>query len=287
MANKNSLIDSINDAFVSVIKDKSAKGYENYIKSINRELIDNVDSLTPTKVRSIINNQKINIDSVILLFIIQNAIILLLNNPRMSKKDKQPLLPIIALMGVYSIKRPKQFVEKVVEITNGRGLNTTQQKNKVFIDTFTAQNKEVIIKSRKVAIDELKIAQKKSKISKNMIKDFKVMREDNKTIASSKKSLIRKYNSKTNVERVLDTELHAQSEAIRREHSIALGFTHKKWNNQGDERVRHTRFHDGVDGKTVPIDSDFRVAGMKAEQPGDMRLPPGERIRCRCFLTYN
>ena len=282
-----SKVDQINDAFIEILNKENSKQYVNYIKEIRTKLIDNVDDLTPEKVRSIVKGAKINIDDIALLFVIQNSILLISDKKKLSKKNKESLLPIIALMGMYSLKRPKTFVKKIVKINKGYGLNANEKKAREIIQGFKQDNEKVLKDARRIARKQLDTSQLKSKTSKRMVQDLNKGIKQKKSIRQIKNQLIRKYNNLSNVERTLDTELHAQSEFVRKEHSKALGYTHKTWRTQGDSRVRHTDFHNGVANKKVPIDSDFRAGGLRAEQPGDPQLPPSDRIRCRCYLIYN
>ena len=277
--------EQINDAFIEILTKENSKQYANYIKSINRELIDNVDTLTPAKVKSIIQSAKVNIEDIALLFIIQNAVLLIVNK-QVKKKDTD-LLPILALIGLYSIKNPKRFVKKIVKINKGIGLNEREKKAQAIIQGFKQDNAKVLADARKVARKQLDRTQIKSKVSRRMVKDLNKGIKEQKSIAEIKNRLVRKYNKLSNVERVLDTELHAQSEYVRQVHSEALGYTHKTWKTQQDSRVRETHFHSGVSNKRIPIDSEFRAGGLNAKYPGDEKLPPSDRIRCRCYLVYD
>ena len=60
----------------------------------------------------------------------------------------------------------------------------------------------------------------------------------------------------------------------------------KQWNTQRDRRVRKTTFHNGIDRQTVFISDYFEVAGVRALFPAHNKLPPYERLGCRCYLTY-
>ncbi len=279
-------IDQINDAFIEILTKENSKQYVKYIKAINQELIANVDKLTPEKVKSIIKGAKINIDDIALLFVIQNAILLIVGRTVPRKKMDKSLLPIMALLGLYSLRRPKRFVKKLVKINKGIGLNSVEQEAQRIIKGFKADNEKVLQSARKIARTQLDKSQIKSKTSRRMVKDMNRMLEEKKSIKEIKNGLVKKYNKLSNVERMLDTELHAQSEFVRKEHSKALGLTHKTWHTQNDSRVRETTFHKEVANKRVPIDSDFRAGGLRAKQPGDTQLPPSDRIRCRCYLTY-
>jgi len=281
-----SKVDQINDAFIKVLTKENSKQYGEYIKSINRELIKNVDTLTPDKVKSIIEGAKINIDDIALLFVIQNAILMIVGRKVARKKLDKSLLPILAILGIYSLKRPDRFVKKLVKITKGKGLNDNEKKAQAIIRGFKQDNEKVLKDARKVARKQLDISRLKSKTSRRMVRDLNEGIKEKKSIKQIKAELVRKYNKLSNVERTLDTELHAQSEFVRKEHSKAIGMTHKIWKTQQDARVRDTKFHTEVANKRVPIDSDFRAGGLRAEHPGDTQLPPSDRIRCRCYLIY-
>lgn len=280
-----SKIDQINDAFIKVLTQENSKQYVEYIKSINKQLIDNIDTMTPEKVKTIVQGAKINIDDIALLFVIQNAILLIVSK-KIDKKQRSEFGPIILLLAMYSLKRPERFVKKLVHINKGRGLSINEKKAQAIIRGFKQDNQKVLEDARRVARKQLDNTQLKSKASRNMINDLNQGIKEKKSIKQIKEELVRKYNSLSNVERALDTELHAQSEYVRQEHSKAMGYQHKKWNTQKDSRVRHTKFHENVSDKVIPIDSKFRAGGLVAGQPGDESLPPSDRIRCRCYLTY-
>ena len=282
-----SKVDQINDAFIEILTKENAKGYTEYIKSINRELAQNVNSLTPSKVKSIIKGAKINIDDIALLFVIQNAVLLIMSRDKPTPKQRKSLLPIVALLGIYSLKKPKRFVKRLVRINKGIGLNANEKKAQAIIQGFKKDNAKILASARKIARTQLDQTRLKSKVSRRMVRDLNQGLKEKKSIEQIKNGLVRKYNKLSNVERTLDTELHAQSEFVRRTHSEALGYTHKTWKTQADSRVRDTHFHNGVTNKRVPIDSDFRAGGLRAEQPGDPQLPPSDRIRCRCYLIYD
>jgi len=280
-------VEQINDAFIKILTEENAQQYSQYIKAINRELINNIEDLTASKVKSIIKNAKINIDDMVLLFTLQSAILLVLDKSKPKKSLDSSLLPLYALIGMYSLKRPERFVRRMVKITKGNDLSARDKKAQAIIKGFKKDNTKVLKDARKIARNKLDTSILKSKKSKSMQKDLRNMIKEKKSIKEIKNSLVRKYNSLSNVERALDTELHAQSEEVRRIHNQALGYTHKTWKTQQDSRVRDTQFHNGVTNKRVPIDSDFRAGGLRAEQPGDTQLPPSDRIRCRCYLIYD
>jgi len=280
-----SKIDQINDAFISILAKENAKGYEKYIKAINREMIDNIETLDAAKVKSILKNAEINVEDIALLFLLQNAILLIVGK-RVNKKQKEDLSGVILLLGMYSIKRPERFVKKMVKINKGIKLNPREQEARVILDKYRVDNKPMLNKAKKRIKIELDKSIKKSKISKRMIRDLKQGLAENKSAAGIKRSMVRKYNNIKNIERTLDTELHSSAEAVREEYSMRVGMTRKTWKTQGDSRVRSTCFHDKVTNKEIHIDSVFRACGLTARYPGDNSLPPSDRIRCRCYLEY-
>ena len=81
----------------------------------------------------------------------------------------------------------------------------------------------------------------------------------------------------------------SESHIVIVNHHLLMGYTHKKWNTQGDARVRDDKKanHVAMQGVTIPIKNKFRVAGGGTGlYPGDPQLPPRQRINCRCFLTF-
>ena len=286
---KNKLLEDINNAFVSVLAKNKNRSYTIYLNQINKELTDNIDKLDSAKVKEIVGNAKLNVDDTALLFMVLSAITLLVNNQRMREKDKVALAPIIAIMGIYTILKPKRFVEKIFKANKGNLLNGSEKKVQKLLVSYKENNIKTF---KKIKVDTIKqVTQSQIKSStrqgRQMVKQIKVMREQDIPTTKQIKTIKRNFKVNPNkAKMVLDTELHSQAELAKQIHSQAQGFTHKKWNTQGDSRVRETRWHNAVTNKEVPIDSDFRAGGLKASHPGDDRLPPSDRIRCRCFLTY-
>lgn len=272
-------IDLINEAFYKVMLEENAGSYKRYIQSIQRKLIDNVDSLTSEKVKSIIMSERLNVDNMALLYLIHNAVITLMNKP--TKKERNNILPIVGIMTIYSIRNPERFYRNVVD--NIKGVRNERARG--LIIEYKKSNFKVLESVKKKAITNMQRSISKAKLSKRILGDYNELREK-VPLEKLKNELISKYNSKVNVERALDTEIHANSEMARVEQNKELGYTHKIWKTQGDNKVRETNWHNQVANKRIPIDSDFRAGGMVASYPSDERLPPRERIRCRCYLLY-
>jgi len=187
----------------------------------------------------------------------------------------RPTKPILALMSMYTPKRPVLFAKKLVNIMNGYGLNKREKLAKSILDQAVKgvdyETKTLI--AREIRKNEIKV---NSEIFKDVINN-----------PEKKEEIIRKYNNEKRVIRAIDTEAHEQAEYTKTKVMESLGFKYKIWRTQGDRRVRDTAWHNSVANKKVPINSDFRANGMIASHPGDVRLPIGERINCRCYLEFS
>lgn len=281
---KSQRIDKINDAFAEIMVEENAQEYERFIKEINREIIDNIDRLTPSLVREIVNKQDINIESVTLMTTILNAILLIINNPK--DKNRDVLAPIAAFAAMYSLSQPKRFVRKLVKVSKGKGLSAKEKQAKKFIDRFKDRNKNTLESIRKQSVENMKIATAKSTKFKSMAEDFQRMQSEGKSMGEVGSALRRKYNDRVAIKRALRTEIHAQTEFIKAETSKGLGYKYKIWRTQRDSRVRETNFHKQVANQKVLVDREFQAGSLRANVPGDERLPANDRINCRCYLIY-
>lgn len=82
--------------------------------------------------------------------------------------------------------------------------------------------------------------------------------------------------------RIAETELPAASNRGALAAYEDAGVAKKSWVGILDARIRRT--HRRANGQTVSIGESFSIGGFDARWPGDYRLPPSERIRCRCFV---
>jgi|LGOV01.1.fsa_nt_gb hypothetical protein len=287
-----SKVEQINDAFMEILVKENAKKYSKYLKEINKQLIENVETLTASKVKSIISSVKLDIDDIVMLLMLQSAILIVIDKRIPRKKLDKSLLPLLAVVGMYSLKRPKRFVQKIVKIQKTISLQKVTKlspnENKtrdIFKEWFKGNDKN-IDRFRKMAIERTEISIVKSKRNKRMLRDFKRLRQEGKGIEDIKRSLTRKYNKRVNIERVLNTELHSQSVMVKHETNKISGAKYKTWKQRSRPSKRHTKFHEGVINKRIPIDSDFQANGLKAQYPGDDRLPASDVINCGCWLEY-
>lgn len=284
------LVDAINDAFIEIIAQEKNKEYSKYLKAINREIVANIDTITSEKIKEIVNSQKINIKDTVLLFTVLNAITVILNNKRLTRKEKKEFEPILAVMAIYSIRKPKQFVTRLIKINKGLGLTDKEKKVKKILNKYYKQNEKAIMKSIKQSTTELQRSNRKyaNNITKRIRRDIKKGAIQQKPKKLIEYEIKMKYQVKTSViDRNLNTELHAQAETVKLEMSKEAGFTHKTWKQRSRPSHRKTCFHKKVVNKRIPIESDFRGCGLKASRPADPRLPVGERVNCECYLVYD
>jgi len=99
----------------------------------------------------------------------------------------------------------------------------------------------------------------------------------------SKKKRERQFTwTQARVKRAVETQIHGEMEASKLEYAEAKGYTRKRWVTQGDSKVRTS--HSRANGQTVGLYEEFRLDNGKAMYPSDPKLPPRERMNCRCFI---
>lgn len=286
--NKNKLIRELNDAFIEILSKVKHNEYVKYVRDINKDLLANVDKLDVAKVKSIVESYSVNVKDTAFLFMILSAVTMIVNKKRMTKKEKLPLAPILGVLGIYSLKNPKRFVEKIYHINKGVGLNDNEKKAKVYFKTYEMHNEKTLNKTVIETQRHMTISQRKAatQIGRNMVNDLKQMRKENISIKKMQRVLRSKY-TKVQVDSMINTELHSQAELSKIIHAKETGFTHKTWKQLSRPTKRKTKYHTHVVNKRIPIDSKFKNGSIKADRPGDESLPPGERIRCGCWLVYD
>jgi len=279
---KRRLIEQLNQEFENVVAKNQRAQYASYMRSINEAVITELPQ-DKKAVRAIVARFTIRLDTAIKMFTLLTGItqsILGQETPQ-SKRLLEPLKP---LLKAYDVRRPKQFAEIMYGMTTGRNLSERQQKFRPLVLSYYSgftENIESIEKQAQRALQRTEIEK-----ASGIFSDLETLREARVSLTQIKQELIAKYNDPKRVRRALDTELHEQAERTKLEQSKFMGYNFKVWNTQGDERVRRTDFHTSVSGKKVPIDGIFRGGGLVADYAGDTALPVGERISCRCYITY-
>jgi len=260
-------IDDLNNQFLTIIE-KDTKATRN----INKAIINGKTAKEAVEE----NDTNANRDATYYYLI---AVLSIMLTRTLTIKEKVAYAPIIALTSMYSTKDPKRFTKKVDKIFKGSLLTHREKSAKKLLNGFIKKGKAVIDKIQRKIIDV------RIKSKSEIYKDVK--RLQGKTYAESKKELLKKYNDPKRVRRAIRTEAHAELERGKLMQGDEFGYTHKTWKTRNDSRVRQTPWHNAIKNKRVPIDSDFRATGLRAQYPGDTRLPIGERINCRCFLIMD
>ena len=289
MASNKKLVEEINDAFINVLTKEQGHKYKVYINAIRREIVDKAlnGKVTANDLKAIVSKNTPNNEIVIQLGLILAGVTLLLNNPRMTQDEKKPLLPIIGIMALYSVANPKRFTSNILKATKGQA----SVKGNELLKGYYQQNSKTITKLINKSQSELVKTQAKASTvtTKRIIKDIGIAQRNKVIDKEQLRTLLEKkyVSDSVAIDRNLDTEIHAQTELVKQTDSLAKGYTHKTWKTQGDNKVRKTLWHNQVANKRIPIDSDFRAGGQRAQHPGDPRLKPSDRIRCRCYLIYD
>lgn len=277
------LVEKLNNEFENLLSQKQRANYASYMRAINEEVIEKVPK-TKKQVREIVKKHQVDTTVAAKMFTVLSGVEnYLLNDP--TRKSRKLLKPLEPIMRVYNVRSPKTFAQGIYDMTAGRNTSERSKRFKPallsYYDGFT-ENIESLEKQNQRALQRTEVEK-----ASQVFKDLEDLREARVPIREAKKILLEKYNDPVRVTRALNTELHEQAERTKLEQSKFMGYTHKRWNTQGDEKVRRTAFHNSVNGKVVPIDSVFKGGGQVAEYPSDVTLDVGERINCRCFITYH
>lgn len=276
------LIETLNDAFSEVLAEEQLPEYKRFIRKTTSTIIDNMP-MSRQEISRIINRAPMNMQRSVEMFMLLNSIVSVLNNARTDRRDL--IAPAAALVGMYSVTRPKSFAKRMVKLDKGYKLSKREKQAQQHLKTFKKQvSQDVIDRTNQAAVKNAKRAHIKG--ASNIYSDFNKMKDKDIKLGDIKKKLTQDYQNKKRVERAVDTEIHETAELSKQEHAKEMGFTRKRWKTVGDERVRSTSWHSQVSGQVMPIGEDFQVGSMRAAHPSDVRLPVGERINCRCYLVY-
>lgn len=282
MSRKLDLAEQLQREFEDLVTEKEQRKYGKFVRENTAALIDKRPK-NKREALKILSKNKIDTKTSTKMFTALNGVMTTMLNED-TRESRKKLKPLEGLMRVYSVRNPKSFAKEVYSMTTGRGMSERNKRFRPLLlsyyDGFT-ENIESEAKQAERAMQRAEV----EKVS-SVFKDLEDLREQRIPIGQVKKQLIAKYGDPKRVKRALNTELHEQAERVKLEQSKFMGYTHKVWNTQKDERVRRTKFHNQVAGKVVPIDSNFRAAGLEADYPSDLGLPLSERINCRCFVTY-
>ena len=325
-AQKKEIIDKLNDAFINRAVDNTKRDFEIFFNRVVADTLAAGlgDSPKLKDIQKIVD--KIPISRTAMLRQTYNmtalsAIINTVQNARIDPEDMRLIKPILPIVARYSVNNPELLARKVDKLSKAsitrisRSLSKSERSLFKNINQFYTVNDDFIKQELAANREHLRRvhAEIKTNISKTILKDLKreirtrvdvVVVKDGQekvvtrpqTFEEVRDKLRDKFGDQLDyrVRRIVDTEMHDLSEKTTLNHHLLLGYTHKVWQTQKDARVRrptpgskNKANHVAMQGKEVPIKSKFKVVGGgTALYPGDPSLPPGQRINCRCFLTY-
>lgn len=264
-------IDELNNAFIEIMgKDTTAT------RKITKILISGQYS----SIEQVIKDNDSNIARDARFYYLISVLTVILSRRKMNENELVLYAPIIALTYMYSTKQPKLFVKKVNKLWIGKGLSKREQQASALIKKLY-KNSTATLKKIERGVMKLRI-KAKSEIYREIKKDLGKM-----PTKDLREKLIKQYNSKSRVRAALKTELHAELEQGKLAHAESFGYKYKTWKTRSDNRVRDTEWHNAVKNMKIPIEKEFKARGMKAMFPGDVSLPIGERINCRCYLELS
>lgn len=280
---KQQLIEQLNRAFEEKIQTKQKAKYAKYVRELTEKLVDKRPK-NRIEMQKIIRAQKLDTKTATRMFTVLGSVSASIMNPPKNLQEKQKLEPLQQIMRAYSVTSPRTFADNVYNMTTGRNMSKKNEQFRPALLSYYSGFTETIETADQQYQRALQRSQLESKSA--IFEDFEDMRRERIPVTKQKTLLLEKYANPIRVQRLLETELHEQAERTKLEQSKFMQYTHKQWNTQRDERVRNTKFHQIVDKQRVPIDSNFKGGGEEADYPGDIGLPPGERINCRCYVTY-
>lgn len=288
------IIENLNSAFLEVVDEREGSKVARYIKRINTQIVDNIESITAQEIRRIINESPLQVGNMVKMFMVMSGISIILKERRLSRQRRNQLNGIIAIAGLYGLS---QVTSKNEAVTFAKNVHNSisapksnlNKKGASYVRSFLNSNETLYNNIKKKTETNLRKSQELSKIpmSRNALKEYKEMIEDDVPIQKARYRLKRKYNANKVIMRAVETESNNQLETAKVEQGKDLGYTHKTWFTQNDDRVRDTKFHKSVHNKRVPINSNFRGGGQEGDHPGDLSLKPKDRINCRCYLIMS
>lgn len=309
-------LDKLNDEFIELGITLTSNSYENFYDKVYSQSINLAKGkVTSRDIKKIIRNTPITTRPYLrqtFNMIVLSGVTNVVENPKVAPEDKKMLNPILLLLAIYGVNKPKTLSKKVQKFItvfttgNEKILNTREAKVYKNFKPYLTQNRKLasdLLKKNRVNINKIhnKI---KANTSKIILKDLKTSINQRvieatevngktvevkrpKTFQEIRTDLRVKFGEKldSNVRRIVDTELHDLAENSKLNQHLLMGYTKKKWVTQQDRKVRDS--HERLQSeKAIPIDSNFRVGASWGLYPGDPNLSAKERINCRCFLVY-
>jgi hypothetical protein len=320
---KKAIIDKLNDAFIERGIKSNTIAYKRFFdKAITESLKASKGKAVGSRaIKKALNSIVINKSAYVRQtynMAVLSGITNIIENQGISALDRKTLAPLITLLDKYPVTKPELLAAKVdiitVAILSGKvsSLNSVEKAVTPMVRRYYNNNLPFIKESLKVnRVNIINVnKQIKSNISRTIAKElrsqinqrvtivtdpkFKAVKRP-KTFAEIRKDMRAKFGEQIDfrVRRLVDTELHDLAENTKLNQHLLMGYTHKKWNSQGDSKVRNDRkgktqaSHVVMDGTIIPVKNKFKMfGGGSGLYPSDPQLPPKDRINCRCFLTF-
>lgn len=297
-----SLIDTINENFIQLGINQSSRDYKKYLDEVVKKVnakIKRDGSINDKEIKAIIKEVELSnrgYEKTILLMLVLSGATLKMFRSKKSDFTVRRLNHINKFMNIVKPTRPNKFSQKVVKLTNSFLNNTSDElkgrDKKAYdqLEQFYNANKKTTIRIRKEVLANRRKVETliKNNLSKGIFKDYKDMINQGKSLNTITTTLNNKYNTAKRIRRIVDTETHALAEEVKQIHASAVGLEWKTWRTQGDSRVRDlpNANHKVMNNVTIKINQRFDLQGHLAMIPGDINLPPEQRIGCRCYCTY-
>ena len=278
---KTKWIDLLNEEFDSIFIAKMQPEYRKFFKSILDEIVSRVEkygSIGENEVREIFIKNKISNSELINIGITASLILsdvkLLIQNPINRVSEKTRLINIKTIMD----RNPTETAKNIFKVSSEINREEIHEPYKTFEEylfflNFSGKN----VLERNIITMNNKI---KSSTFSKVIEGIGKVTEKSNIIRSVKVSI----GTTKNIENYLRNVIREQNEVIGFENSKRNGYEIKMWNTQRDEKVRSS--HSQLQGVKIATNDEFVVNGETARYPKDNRLSLGQRINCRCFLTF-
>ena len=290
------LLENLNDAVTEVVEEREGNGYAEYVREINRKIVDDIDNISAERVRKIVRETPINLERANTLYAIVAAIMLHVNvsdrlNRRTARTQQVMAAGLSSFFGIHRAisKSGAKTVVRNIHSSIRNPKSNFHKKGSSIIKDFKNKNKRMMHNINQKTLADIRKAQELATVprSKEILEKYKEMAKDGMERGKIKYNLKRDYNAKHKTQRAIRTETHNQFESTKMVQARELGYTQKTWKTQSDDRVRNTAFHRNVHNKTVSLDDDFRGGGQRAQHPSDMSLKPKDRINCRCYMIMS
>ena len=308
---KNRLLDNLNEAMENQGSIRIKRGYSSTINTIQKEalrLLDRTDKLTRQDILTIIKNNRFDIKKFLPNIYNSYALSsmgLVIENDRLRLKDKEKLSVGIRILRKLDVKRPKDLAKVIDKATmvflTGRGEDDLTKREKFVFNNlailYKANDKALnkIVKTFDTDIKKMNTLIT-SDLSRSMIRDLRrFSTSDGKPLTFEERNdkMRSKYsNASARVERIIATEVHAQTELVKQLDAQSRGYDVKQWINQRDSKVRQSHNSNSLLRQRPKVEEDFILINKqtgktsKALYPGDVGLPVEERVNCRCFVKY-